>query len=750
MSVYFHLPEALKRFDRRQFLKTGGAGGAALVIGFRLPSLREMSSIVAPEARFAPNAFLEINSSGAVTIWTPKSEMGQGVRTSLPMLVAEELDADWSAVRVLQADFDPRFGDQTTGGSYSVRGEWEPLRKAAAAARAMLLSAAAQTWSVPQTDCRAEYGFVLHAPTGRRLSYGQLAEKATTLPTPQDAPLKDPKDFRLIGKPVARTDVPAKVDGSAVFGLDVRVPGMLYASVARCPTFGGGLRSFNAEKAKARKGVRDVFEIPRFELLQPFENIPGGPGHANYVPSGVAVVADSTWAALEGRRALEVQWDEGPYASQSTASLHDQFERLARGAGTVIRNVGDAERALTSADRKLEAIYEVPFLAHATMEPMNCTADVRANRCEIWAPTQVPGAVAGSVANALKRPLESIQVHVTFLGGGFGRRLVQDFAVEAALISRAARAPVKVTWTREDDLQHDYYRPASYHRLWAGLDAQGNPVAWMHRAVSPSIGVFFRGTSIPPAAAAEVNGPDFPSYAIPNFRLEFARAESAVPLGFWRSVENSANIFVVESFFDEIAAAAGHDPVALRRKLFGAPRRIKMGDSELDLGRLSSVMDLAAAKAGWGTPLPKGRGRGIAVFFGYGSYVAQVAEVSVGKDRAVRVNRVVCAVDCGQVVNPDTVAAQMVGGIVFGLTAALKGAITLEAGRVQQSNFHDYPMLRINEMPAVEVHIIPSREPVGGTGEPGVPPIGPAVCNAIFAATGKRIRRLPIRAQDLV
>ena len=416
----------------------------------------------------------------------------------------------------------------------------------------------------------------------------------------------------------------------------------------------------------------------------------------------------------------------------------------------MIRNVGDVEKALVGAAKQLEAIYEVPFLAHATLEPMNCTADVRADRCEIWAPTQVPGAVAGSVAHALKRPIESVQVHVTFLGGGFGRRLVQDFAVEAALVSRAAGAPVKVTWTREDDLQHDYYRPAAYHRLRAGLDAQGNPVAWMHRAVSPSIGVFFQGTEIPPTAAAEVNGPDFPSYAIANFRLEFARAESAVPLGFWRSVENSGNVFVVESFFDEVASAAGQDPVALRRKLFGPPRRIKMGNSELNLGRLLGVMDLATAKAGWGTPLPKGRGRGIAVFFGYGSYVAQVAEVSVGKGGSVRVDRVVCAIDCGLVVNPDTVAAQMEGGIVFGLTAALKGAITLEGGRVQQSNFHDYAMLRINEMPAVEVHIVPSREAVGGTGEPGVPPIAPAVCNAIFAATGKRIRRLPIRAQDLV
>ncbi len=699
--------------------------GASLLVPFNLRSrTRSDTRARAPASLgsqiFAPNAWLEIAPNDHVRIWCGKSEMGQGVRTSLPMIVAEELSCDWHSVQVVQADLEPKYGEQLTGGSLSVRTSYANLRKAGAAAREILLSAAAAEWGVSQAECHAADGEVVHANSQRRARYGRLIGRAATLAPPLDPQLKSPAEFRLIGRATPRTDTALKVTGEAKFGLDVRVPGMLIASVERCPVYGGTPRSYNADEVGRAPGVRGVVEVKPVHLTHQFGE-GSGEGSRNYTCAGVAVLADSTWAAMQARKALKVEWDEGATAQESTASLREQFLRLAGARGTVMRNDGDFEKAFASAAKKIEAVYEVPFLAHATMEPMNCTAHAHDGRCEIWAPTQVPGAV------------------------------IQDYAVEAALISRQVGAPVQVVWSREDDVRHDFYRPASYHVLRAGVDASGHITAWFHRAASPSIGVFYSGTGISPRAAAEMNGPDFPAFGVNNLLTEFALAQSGMPLGYWRSVENSGNQFVISSFFDEVSVAAERDPVELLLAVLGPPRTISLGnDGAIDVGRRRRVIEVAAEKAGWGKPLPKGTGRGIAAHFGYGSCVAQVAEVSCDASRgSLRVQRVVCAIDCGLAINPSGVQAQMEGAINFGLAAALKSAITVEHGRVQQSNFHDYEVLRMNDAPPIiEVHLIPGSEAPGGCGEPGVPPIAPAVANAIFAATGKRIRRLPIRAAD--
>ncbi len=700
---------------------------------------------------FAPNAWLEIAPDGAVKIWCGKSEMGQGVRTALPMIVAEELSCDWKSVQVIQADLDSKYGEQLTGGSLSVRTSYSNLRKAGAAAREVLLSAAAGMWGIDRSECRVENGRILGAKPKSELTFAEVVGSAAGLPAPADPPLKLPADFRVVGHPTPRTDTPLKITGAAQFGIDVRVPGMLVASVERCPVYGGTVRRSNAEKVRSLPGVRGVVELKPVHLTHQFGD-KSGPGSRNYTNAGVAVVAESTWEAMQARKALQVEWDEGAFARESSAALREQFKKLAAAPASVLRNDGDFDKAYEASAQTIEATYEAPFLAHATMEPMNCTAHVHNGECELWAPTQIPGAAAESVAQALGIPRDHVKVHLTFLGGGFGRRLIQDYAVEAALISRDAGAPVQVVWTREDDIQHDFYRPAAYHVFKAGLDAAGKPVAWLHRAVSPSIAVFYSGTGISPGAAAEVNAPDFPAYGVPNFRLEFARAESGMPLGYWRSVENSGNQFAISSFLDEVAGAAGHDPVEFLLGVLGPPRKIDLGGDNgvIDVERRRRVIQVAAEKANWGKTLPAGTGRGIAAHFGYGSHVAQVAEVSYEAAKGLRVHRVVCAIHCGLAINPSGVKAQMESAINFGLAATLKSAITFDRGRVQQSNFHDYEVLRMNDAPPdVEVHIVPGTDPPGGCGEPGVPPIAPAVGNAIYAATGKRVRRLPIRAQDL-
>jgi isoquinoline 1-oxidoreductase beta subunit len=690
--------------NRREFLRTGAAAGAVLVIGLYLPAFERRSRDAPPSlAPFKPNAWIEIRPDGAVTIWTGRSEMGQGVRTAMPMIVAEELEADWTRVRVAQADADPAYGDQFTVGSRSVRSGFDPLRKAGAAAREMLIGAAALTWKVPRAACRARSGMVEHVPTGRRLGFGSLAALAATLPVPDDPPLKRPAEFRILGTRVPRVDTPDKVSGTAVFGLDVRVPGMVYAAVARCPVFGGRVRAFDPAAALAVPGVQRVVQIS----------------------SGVAVVARHTWAALQGKQALQIDWDEGATARWSSDGIWSAFASAATRAGEVVRAVGDVDASLRGAARTIDAVYQAPYLAHACMEPMNCTVHVRRaeGRCEIWAPTQSPQGVQRAAARVTGLPVEAITVHVTYLGGGFGRRGGPvDYATEAVELAQKSEVPVQVVWTREDDIQNALYRPATYHALRGGLDARGNPVAWSHRVVGPEGGAFMI-----------TRGADELIYPVPHFRLERVIEDPGVPIAPWRGVGPSQNGWVVESFVDELAHAAGQDPYAYRRELVaGHPRLLR-------------VLDLAAQRAGWGSaPPPTGRSRGIALWQFGETFVAQVAEVSVGSDGGVRVHRVVCAVDCGIVVNPDTVEAQMQGSIVYGLTAALYGEITIERGRVAQSNFTDYRMLGLAEMPDIEVHLVPSEAPPGGVGEAGLPPIAPAVCNAVFAGTGKRVRRLPI------
>ncbi len=697
-------------FTRRNFLKTSATAGAGLLLPFHISGHAGNSKNAGPlaTAPFSPNAWLELSPEGDIKIWCGKSELGQGVRTALPMIVAEELCCEWRRVRVAPADLEPKYGEQLTGGSLSVRTSYQSLRKAGAAAREMLITAAAADWNVSRSECRAESSFVTHNSL-------------------------------------------AKATGAAKFGLDTRLPGMLIASMERSPVYGGTPLRFNADEVKSAPCVRAVLEVKSAHLTHQFGDT-SGPGSRNYSCAGVAVVADSTWAAIEARKLLKVEWHEPPSASETSVRLREKMLRLASESGTVIRNDGDFDQAHRAAANKIEAVYEVPFLAHATMEPVNCTAHVRGDSCELWAPTQIPGAAAESVASALGIPRGRVKVHVTLIGGGFGRRLIQDYAVEAALISRDAGAPVQVVWTREDDIRHDFYRPAACHVLQAGLDAEGQLVSWRHRASSPSIETFYNGAGISPRAAAQVDSLDFPAHFIPNFRLEFTVAESGMPLGYWRSVDASGNQFVLSSFFDEAAHAAARDPLEFLLAAFGPARKIPVGNGEtLDVGRRRRVIELAAEKADWPKPLTAGRGRGIAAAFGWGSYVAQVAEVTCdAKKGALRVDRVVCAVDCGTAVNPLGVKAQMEGAINFGLAQALKSAITVSGGRVEQSNFHDYEVLGMSDAPPnIEVHIVDSSEPPGGCGEPGVPPAAPALANAIFAATGKRVRRLPMRAADL-
>ncbi|HYX68819.1 MAG TPA: xanthine dehydrogenase family protein molybdopterin-binding subunit [Terriglobales bacterium] len=696
------------KVNRRDFMKVTGAGTTGLILALYLP--QKLQAAADEAASFQPNAWLNVTPDDKVKIWVAKSEMGQGCRTGLPMIVAEELDADWKTVEVVPAILDPRYGNQGTGGSRSVRSGFKQLREAGAAGRAMLIAAAAEKWGVSADTCHASNGEVVHRPSGRRLRYGALASLAAKQALPKQLTLKDPKDFRIIGKSMPRTDVPDKTDGKAEFGIDVRVPGMLYGSIAKCPVFGGKVASFDAAKTKAMRGVKGVYQVP----------------------SGVAVVADSSWRALEGRNALNITWDEGPNAKVSSAGLRKQYAELAQNPGIVQVHAGEPAQALDGAAKKVEAVYEVPFLAHATMEPMNCTADVRADSAEIWSPTQAPSWVQEYAMKATGLPASKIKVNITLLGSGFGRRAMPDFSHDAIDVSKSAGAPVKVLWTREDDMHHDFYRPLSYHKLSGGLDAQGNPVVWTHRVVAASISAYNFGPLKDGKDQSLAEGTEIP-YAIPNVLVDYHVApDNIVPVGWWRSVYNTQTAYANECFMDELAAAAGRDPVDFRLKLLPEHSSHR------------SVLQLAAEKAGWGKPLAGGRTRGAAVHNSFGSTVAEIAEVSVEKNE-VKVHRVVCAVDCGIAINPDSIEAQVQGAIVLGLGAALKGEITVENGRVQQDNFNDYPVLMADEMPEVEVYILPSTEPPQGIGEPGTPPITPAVCNAIFAATKKPVRQLPIR-----
>ena len=713
--------------SRRKFIQTSAAVGGGLLLSFYLPAFGKgikNAGIPAP-ANFVPNAFIRIGTDDIITVIVNHSEMGQGAYTSLPMLVADELDADWSKVRFESAPVDPAYnhpawGMQGTGGSTSTWVEWDRFRKAGATGKYMLIAAAAQTWNVEPSACHAEKGFIIHTASGRKLSFGQLVEKAAAIKPPEDVKLKDPKDFKFIGKPVKRLDTPEKINGTGIFGLDVKLPGLLTALIARPPVFGGKVKSFNADKAKAIPGVKHVLQVDR----------------------GIAVVADGFWPAKLGRDALEIVWDEGELATLDSKTQGEQYAELAKQPGAVAKKEGDITGAKEKAAKKLEAVYDLPYLAHAPMEPLNCVADVKTDSCEIWVGTQFQTVdmMAASRITGLKP--NQIKLHTTLLGGGFGRRAVVDshFVAEAVEVSKAIQAPVKVVWTREDDIRGGYYRPRAYHKLSAGLDASGKPLFWQQNIVCQSfiVGTPFEGMMVQNGVdgTAVEGAADLP-YQVPNLQVAWNMAPAGVPTLWWRSVGSSHTAFAVEGFIDELAKAAGKDPYQYRRMLLEKhPRFLR-------------VLDKVAEKSGWKNPVAPGRGRGIAIHESFGSVVAHVAEVSITKNKTLKVHKVVCAIDCGQVVNPDTIKAQMEGCVVFGLTAALYGEITFEKGRVVQGNFHDYKMVRMNEMPVVEVHIIDSTEKMGGVGEPGVPPVAPAIMNALFALTGKRVRSLPLRPDDL-
>jgi isoquinoline 1-oxidoreductase beta subunit len=735
MSEHLTDQAASQSPSRRDMLKVGLGAGGALFVAFGVPTIanryqsegRASPSVVtkaeAEIAPFAPNAFIRIERSGDITLTMPQVEMGQGTYTSMPMLIAEELEVELSQVKLVAAPasdklyVNPALGFQVTGGSTSVRGFYQPLRVVGATTREILIAAAAKTWKVDPSTCRAEKGTVVHQASGRKLRYGELIEAAASVPVPADVKLKDRKDFKLIGTPAKRLDIADKTNGRATFGIDIRLPGMTIATVAASPVIGGRLKSVDDTKAKAVKGVRQIVRLD----------------------DAVAVVADHMGAARKGLAALAIEWDEGANANVSNASMVAELEAASRNNGVVARNDGDVEKALSGAAKTLEAVYQLPFLAHATMEPMNTTVHVKKDSCDIWVGTQVVSRAQKTAAEVTGLPLEKVAVHNQYLGGGFGRRLEIESITQAVQIAKQVDGPVKVVWSREEDIQHDIYRPYYYDVMRAGLDASGKPVAFQHRVTGSSIVArwippFFQN-GLDPDAVEGAAGP----YDFPNVHIDYVRQEppKGLTTTWWRGVGVTHNAFMVESFMDEMAAAAGKDPVEYRRELLGKEPRAK------------AVLDLVAAKAGWGTPLPPGTGRGVALLFGFGTYLAEVAEVAVAPDGKFSVKRIVCAVDTGVVINPNTVEAQIQSGIVYGLTAALYGDITFKNGRVEQSNFDNYQMLRINEMPVIEVHIVSSAEAPGGIGEPGTSAVQPAVANAIFAATGKRLRKMPIDFRQL-
>jgi isoquinoline 1-oxidoreductase subunit beta len=706
----------IKKVHRRGFLKTGIGAAAGLTLSFTLP---EKSRLVAQSAaqgvaqaarqQFALNGYIHIGADDSVTMVLPKSEMGQGPMTALSQVLADELDCEWAKVRAVFAPVDPKlYGPlQGTFGSMSVRTMWDPMRKSGATARAMLIETAARKAGVDKAQCRTENGAVVAG--SRRFTYGSLAEEAAKLQPPNGIAPKDPASFKLIGKSLKRLDTPLKVNGTATFGIDAKVPGMQYAVVARCPVIGGKVASFDATKAKAVPGVKDAVAIS----------------------SGVAVIADNTWNAMEGRRVLEIQWDEGPLAKLDSAGIRALMKAGAEKPGAVARKEGSGAAALGGAARKLEAVYECTYMSHAPMEPMNATADVRADGCDVWAATQIQTAARGTAAEITKLPPDKVNIHTLYLGGGFGRRGGADFIADAVETSKAAGIPIKLTWSREDDMMHDMYRPASYTRFAGALDAEGWPMVWTANIACPSFAGMRNGVDF-----AAVQGIDDIAYEIPHIQVEYNKADPGIPTTYWRSVGYSQNTFFTESFLDELAAAGGKDPLEVRRRLLAKTPRMK------------AVVELAAEKAAWGKPLPAGHGRGVAVVNNIGSFNAQVAEVSIDKGK-LKVHHIVCAVDCGHVINPAIVEAQIQSGIVYGLSAALKGGITIKNGRVEQQNFNQYEVLRIDEMPVVEVYIVPSDKAPGGIGEASTPTTAPAVANAIFAITGKRLRKLPIRPEDL-
>ena len=736
---------------RRNFIKVSFAAGMGLMVGFNFspnadPATAAGRMRLTDDNILKPNAWIRIHSDSTVTVIVNHSEMGQGITTALSMIVAEELEADWSDIKVEIAPAaavykNPAYGIQATGGSTSVETSWDILRTAGAATRELLVSAAAANWRVPVSECRAKNGIVQHKISGKTLAYGDLLEKAAEMTIPKDPQLKSPKDFALIGQSIPRLDSAIKSRGKAIYGIDVQLPGLLNATIVHPPVLGAKLKSIDDSEAKSMPGVRHVVTLE----------------------SGVAVVADTFWQALTASERLDIQWGTSSHAALSTQAIMARWKELKNTEGEVVRMDGDVSKVMKKASRKISASYFVPYQAHACPEPMNCTAQVRGHSCEIWAPTQAQGVAQDIAANICGLSLDKVNVHTTYLGGGFGRRGVSDFVAEAVQISKAVSAPVKLLWTREEDIRNDFYRPASFNILEAGLDQNGLPTAWIHKAIGSSeidgiitdaapaflpawlprmiknaaakiaAGVILRGIS----AEDAMGGSATMKYGIENIRIEHIKDNPGIPFGAWRSVAYSRNGFVVESFMDEIAAASGIDPIELRMQLLK------------DAPRHRNVLEIAAKKSGWGKAQSSGIFQGVALQAFHNTPTAMVADVSVADDGQVTVLRVVCAVDCGIVINPKIVQAQLIGGIIFGLTATMKSFISVEKGRVQQSNFDDFQLLRMDEVPKVDVYIAKSKEPPTGIGEVGVPPIAPAVTNAIFAATGKRVRSLPVAYDKL-
>jgi len=706
--------ENSNKTTRREFIKIVSLSGGGLFLASFVPLQNIFSNTSDDPKIFAPSVYLKIDSNGVVTIIFHRSELGQGVKTALPMLIAEELEVDWEKIVIEQSDADPKYGNQSTGGSTSIRLNWEPLRIAGATARVMLVTAAAARWNVSPENCLAESGFVINKLNNEKFSYGDLVEDASKLPVPKDVKLKDPKDFKLIGKRIHRVDTPDKIHGIAKFGIDIVVPGIYYAAVSRCPSIGGKVKTFNSTKTKSLPGVIEVVQIS----------------------NGVAVIADSTWHAFNGRDALVIDWDYGPNANVNNEDIRNELIKNTRKEGFEWEGRGNVNKEIEKGEKVIEAIYEVPFITHAPLEPMNCVAKVENGKAELWLGSQTPQDARSSVARTLGLNEDNVTVHITLMGGGFGRRLVNDFAVEAAEISKASAKPIKLTWTREEDMKFGLYRPPSMHVLKGSVTEDGRPLKFSHHVIAPSIIQMRFYRELPPKDYDIKEGTVDLQYNIPNMSITGTTIATHVPISWLRSVYHTQNPFAVESFIDEMAFAANKDPYEFRRDMLP------------DNSRLKNVLNVAAEKSGWGKSLPKGKGMGIAISECYESFCAEVAEVTVENNR-IKVDRFVVVIDCGIVVNPDLMESQMQGAIAFGLSAVLKGEITIKNGGVEQSNFDDYQILTYNEMPVVDVHYIQNNYKVGGVGEVGIAACAPALCNAIFAASGKRVRRLPVRLNSI-
>jgi len=728
------------KVSRRSFVQTTGLAGSALILGVRSgqAAFPPIPGGAVSSAAFEPNVFVAIDEDGVVQLTVHRSELGQGGKTACCMLLAEELDVDIADVRVVQALADPKYGRQHTAGSTTVRLNWIPLRRAGAAARQMLVEAAALKWGVSAGDCRTESGMVVHGSD--RFAYGELAAAAAELPVPDRPALKEMEDFRIVGNPQRLLDTEDIVQGKAVYGYDVDLPELLIASIERSPVPKGSVRSFNAAAARSVPEVVDVIELE--------------PNASGLTSAGVAVLGTNTWAAMQGRAALDIEWEPGPLATENSEAWRGVLERIASSPGEEARTEGDFDAAAQAADRVIEATYHAPYAVHAMMEPPACTARVEGDRCEVWSATQAPQWTAGEVATALGIPTGNVAVHVTLVGGGFGRKSKPDFAVEAALLARKSGRPVKVLWTREDEIRHGFYRAESYQVLKAAVDAEDNPTGWFHRTVFPGIGWAFPDGGTPPSDGELTQGLTTMPYQFPNIRMEAAGAPASVRVGWMRSVCNTFHAQAVQSFMDELAHEMGRDPFAFQMEMLGARRILENEDDPnspypYDTGRLRAVGEAAAEMAGWGRTMPERRGLGFAMHYSFHSYAAMVADVSVSASGELAVHQVDVAIDCGPVVNPDAVEAQMQGAVAMGLSLAKYGRITLRDGAVEQGNFNDYPVVRVSEMPKINLRILQGNDVPTGIGEPGVPPTMPAVTNAIFAATGVRIRDLPLVGQDL-